>query len=179
MPYAESEMQKKRAAAAESFRPDLVSLLLIAEAPPADLNRYFYFPDVSTQDSLFRYVFKGLFNVIPSRSGKKKALAELKQNGVFLIDLKLDPIDGSTLAMCVPDLLRRVQMIAPTNIILIKATVFDAAFYTLQAARLPVLDARIPFPGSGQQVNFERKFAQALNEVGWNRQALTNDITPP
>jgi hypothetical protein len=36
------------------FKPESVDLLLVAEAPPSTLDRYFYVPDVREEDSLFR-----------------------------------------------------------------------------------------------------------------------------
>jgi hypothetical protein len=45
---------RRRARAARRYRPEKVDLLLVAEAPPSALDRYFYFEDVSEQDSLFR-----------------------------------------------------------------------------------------------------------------------------
>jgi hypothetical protein len=50
--------RRAREAAAALYRPQRVRLLLVAEAPPSALNRYFYFEDVRDQDSLFRYVSK-------------------------------------------------------------------------------------------------------------------------
>jgi hypothetical protein len=40
-----------------------VELLLVAEAPPSALDRYFYFEDVPVQDSLFRYVARAILDV--------------------------------------------------------------------------------------------------------------------
>jgi hypothetical protein len=47
-------------------------------------------------------------------------------------------------------------------VILIKATVYDAAFAALCEANVPVVDERIPFPGSGQQARFAQAFEHAL-----------------
>src|SRR5205823_6407163 len=46
----------RRRQAAERYRPDVVDLLLVAEAPPSAPDRFFYFEHVTTHDSLFRYV---------------------------------------------------------------------------------------------------------------------------
>jgi hypothetical protein len=40
------EARKRREEAAARYRPDSVDLLLVAEAPPSALDRYFYFEDV-------------------------------------------------------------------------------------------------------------------------------------
>ncbi|OBK23801.1 hypothetical protein A5634_05040 [Mycobacterium asiaticum] len=159
-----AEQRSRRAHAAEQYRPERIRLLLIAEAPPADPNRYFYFHEVNAYDSLFRHVARSLLAVDPTRENKPELLAQLKQDGVFLIDLNPDPIDGTPLNSYVPELVHRVQELSPERIVLIKATVYDAAYRTLAAAGLPVSSVRIPFPGSGQQTNFSQAFANAVRE---------------
>jgi len=89
-------------------------------------------------------------------------LGQLRERGVFLIDLSPDPVASLRLSEFVPQLVSRVRALGPEKIILIKATVYDAAFQALREERLPVVDARIPFPGSGQQKRFEVAFARAL-----------------
>jgi hypothetical protein len=136
--------------------------LLVAEAPPATLERYFYFPEVRAHDSLFRYVSRVVVGREPSREGKAEVLEELRDRGVFLIDLKETPVDGTPLATYVPALVDRCRELAPRRIILIKATVYDAAYHHLRAAALPVSDVRVPFPGSGRQRQFVEAFGRAL-----------------
>lgn len=154
--------RQRRRRAAQRFRPDKVKLLLVAEAPPAALDRYFYFTDVREQDSLFRYVARAILKKEPTRENKPQLLAELRDRGVFLIDLSLDPRDASALAGHVPGLLRRARQLNPAKIVLIKTTVYDAAYGSLRDAGLPVSAERVPFPGSGQQRRFEEAFARAL-----------------
>ena len=137
-------------------------LLLVAEAPPSALERYFYFEDVRAHDSLFRYVACSVLAVDAARKDKPELLARLQRQGVFLIDLRSDPVDGTPLSQAVPGLIRRIRGLAPEKIILIKATVYDVAFARLRDAGLPVVDERVPFPGSGQQRRFEEAFARAL-----------------
>jgi hypothetical protein len=137
-------------------------LLLVAEAPPSDLDRYFYFPVVQSQDALFRYVARSLLGLEPTRTNKRSLLDELRDERVYLIDLSPEPLAGGSLQACVPGLLRRTQRLRPERIILIKTSVYDAAFVALRDAGLPVVDVRVPFPGSGQQRRFEAAFAEGL-----------------
>jgi hypothetical protein len=139
-----------------------VKLLLVAEAPPSALDRYFYFEDVREQDSLFRYVVRGVLGVEPTRQDKGELLNRLRDKGVFLIDLSPEPLSTVPLSDFVSDLVTRVTAISPEKVILIKATVYDAAFEALRDACLPVVNERVPFPGSGQQKRFEAAFARAL-----------------
>ena len=48
---------------------------------------------------------------------------------------------------------------------LIGVSVYDLAFEPLCEAGLPVVDARIPYPGSGQQNRFKEEFAEALRRA--------------
>lgn len=91
-------------------------------------------------------------------------LVQLQQQGTFLIDLKPDPVDSTSLEAYVPELVHRVQGLSPERVVLIKATVYDVAYQALAAAGLPVSSVRVPFPGSGQQTNFSRAFANAVRE---------------
>jgi hypothetical protein len=159
-----AEARERREHAAHHYRPKQVKLLLVAEAPPRSLDRYFYFHDVREHDSLFRYVVRVLFGVDPDRANKEKLLLKLRDEGVFLIDLAIDPLDDGDLASHVLALVERCKAIAPEKIVLIKATVYDAAFAALRAAGLPVVDERIPFPGSGRQREFEESFSRALGK---------------
>ena len=159
---ATAEHRSRRVDAAERYRPQHIRLLLVAEAPPKAQDRYFYFDDVHTQDSLFRYVARSLLpDAEPTRENKPVLLAQLRDRGVFLIDLKQDPVDGTALSAYVPDLVRRVQELRPDRIVLITATVYDAAYAALAAAGLPVSSVRVPFPGSGRQREFEEAFPRA------------------
>src|SRR3954447_25398700 len=62
------QARQRRGHAAAAYRPRDVRLLLIAEAPPSDLDRYFYFEQVRDQDSLFRYVVQTVLREAPSRA---------------------------------------------------------------------------------------------------------------
>jgi hypothetical protein len=158
----------RRRTSAERYRPNRVQLLLIGEAPPSDSGRYFYFPDVSTQDSLFRYVVRSVLSREPGRGNKAELLSELRNAGVYLIDICEEPVDSEAeLRSCLPGLIDRARRLAPTHVILIKATVYDTAYRALKQAGLPVVDARVPFPGSGRQLEYERAMAAALADVGW------------
>ncbi|MDP9340670.1 MAG: hypothetical protein M3Q23_00900 [Actinomycetota bacterium] len=158
----ERQAAKLRAKAAKKHQPESIKLLLVAQTPPESLERYFYFESVTEQDALFRYVTKLILGKEPTRENKAQLLTELRNDGVFLIDLKPNPRDSAVLGSFVPDLVARCKALNPERIILIKVDVYDVAFHSLKREGLPVVDERIPFPGTGQQKNFETKFADAL-----------------
>jgi hypothetical protein len=155
--------RRRRSAAAARWRPERVDLLLVAEAPPSALDRYFYFEDVRLHDSLFRHVVEAVLGEKPTRD-KAPYLEELRDRGVFLVDLSLDPFAGRREAIprCVPDLVRRTRDLRPATVVLIGADVYDAAYDVLREAGLDVVDVRLPFPGSGQQRRFLDGFREAL-----------------
>jgi len=156
----------RRKMAARKYQPKRIRLLLIAESPPADEARYFYFEDVDTADYLFEEVCGVLFGGKPQHD-KVPYLKELRRRGIFLVDLKPDaPRQREKLGPYVAPFLLNVEMLAPKSIILIKADVYDAAYSAMKEAGLPVVDVRIPFPSTGQQVDFRQKFRQALVRGG-------------
>jgi hypothetical protein len=160
---------KDRHDAAENYRPPQVRILLVAETPPVekppDPPRYFYFTDVTKHDGLFRAVVKAILHVNPDRTLKADLLSGLRGEGVFLIDLKPYPLDRRPLHDFVSALIERCKALQPEKIILIKADVYDAAFAALRAAGCPVVEQRIPFPGSGHQREFTEAFERALHTV--------------
>lgn len=164
---AEAALVRRRRAAGR-HRPKHVRLLLVAEAPPAAIDRYFYFDDVRDHDSLFRYVVRGVLGVEPSRTSKASLLTDLRDEGVFLIDVAEEPSGAADLRQHVPGLVERCRQLSPDAVVLIKAPVFDAAYEPLVAAGVRVVDRRIPFPGSGQQRRFEAEFHAALTSIGWS-----------
>lgn len=160
---------KARSEAAKRYRPDRVALLLVAEAPPCTLDRSFYFEDVPTQDSLFRHVYKGVTGKPPTRERKAEHLRELRDAGVFLIDVCEMPIaDGAKVRIAADDVagvVRRATALKPDAVILIKSNVYDEVRGPLVAAGLNVVDVKMPFPGSGQQRKFDEAFAAALAQT--------------
>jgi hypothetical protein len=159
----------KHQAAAAKYKPDKIKLLLVAEAPPCTPGRYFYFEHVEQHDWLFRYVWEGLMGVKPDRTRKAEHLSALRDEGVYMIDLHEEMISQPSLADLrphVPGLLDRCREVRPRHIVLIKSSVYDAAFEALSAAELPVIDERIPFPSSGQQKKFLESFRRAAAVAG-------------
>src|ERR1700733_14408338 len=164
------QARPRRDAAAARYRPDTIELLLVVEAPPGALDRYFYFADVPDQDSLFRHVGRAVLGGEPSRPGKAGQLSCLADRGVFLIDLKPEPkLEGETLEGCVADLVARAVELRPRHVTTIKANVCDLAQPALRAAGLHVIEQRVPFPGSGQQRRFLQTMGDALDSIGWRR----------
>lgn len=156
--------RQRRRKAAERYRPEHIDTLLVAEAPPTALDRYFYFEDVQTQDSLFRHVAEMVLGEKPTRD-KAPYLDELKERGWFLIHVAEDPIGSrrEQIPPLVADLIARCRELAPERIVVIGAPVYDLVFDPLRRAGLPVADVRLPYPGSGQQGRFKDLFADVVS----------------
>jgi hypothetical protein len=150
----EETARRRRELAAARYRPERIDTLLVAEAPPSALDRSFYFEDVTAHDSLFRNVVEAVLGEVPSRD-KAPYLDELRERGWFLIHMSPEPFrDRSVLPPLLPALSERCRELEPQRIVLIGAPLYDLAFQVLTSEGLPVVDARLPFPGSGQQRRF-------------------------
>lgn len=169
-----NEERWAREAAAAKYKPEQVELLLVAEAPPSAVDRYFYFEDVPDQDSLFRHVVRAVLVIEPDRAAKAKQLGRLADRGVFLIDLKPEPKQpGEKFDAYVPDLVRRAVALKPRHVITIKSNVCELTQQHLRTAGLRVVDERVPFPGSGQQ----RRFLVRIRGRLWIRSTGTREWT--
>jgi hypothetical protein len=170
----------RRRRARNKYKPTSVRCLMIAEAPPTD-DRYFYFDDVQTADSLFLETMKVLF---PAESDgyarrphqKRSLLRKFQAAGYWLLDAVDEPLEGapksglrrvehlrqkSDLMKRLGRLMKAGSLHSRVPIVLIKVTVYDAFHEALNASGYRVIDKRIPFPGSGQQ----RRFAKAFREA--------------
>lgn len=168
--------------ARQKYKPKTVNYLLVAEAPPDSIDRFFYYHNVRQHDYLFLGVAQALYPdlkeqfILSGRSNdiKNLILQKLQADGFYLLDLSELPLSLMTgdLASQLPTLVSAIKKAADTNtkIILIKATVYDTAFTYLQTMGFKnVLNVRIPFPGQGGQILFQQKFKEALKLAGHNK----------
>lgn len=58
------------------YKPEVIKCLFIAEAPPTDRDRFFYFENVREQDSLYLELMKVLF---PSNESSNESLIEFEK----------------------------------------------------------------------------------------------------
>lgn len=178
-PDADLAYQKDRYSFARNrYKPRHIRVLLIAEAPPNSLDRYFYFEDVKKQDSLFLEIMGVLYPEQKAQylhSGrdsalKKELLERFREDGFWLMDLSEVPsgISNATLESCVPNLIARLEKHIEkiTPVILIKANIYDLCYPVLLSNGYNVQAERMPFPGSGQQKVFREKFRKVVNAYG-------------
>ena len=170
-----SEIKIKLEKAREKYKPKKIKYLLIAEAPPNNLNRFFYYESVVNHDYLFLGVTQSLYPELKdlyienNRNSKikKLILKKLQQDGFYLLDLSQVPLSvlETSLSSQISFLNKSIKKVIDeeTKIILIKANVYDIAFETLNINFKNVVNCRIPFPGQGWQKEFQIKFRKALD----------------
>lgn len=154
--------RRRRHAAADKYQPNRIRLLLVGEAPPEDLDRYFYFEEPESHDLLFDHVSRVLFESDPVKD-KTPVLKALRKRGIFLIDLKPDdPMGDSRHAELAKWLPIRAETLAPERILLLGTPVYRHGYSALQRAGLPVVDKRVELPTAGHEAAFAREFRAAL-----------------
>ena len=152
------------------YKPRDVKVLWIVESPPfSDPPRYFYRPELTGYDSLFREVMKSL-SIVPS-SPKNNSLNEFKELGHFLIDASKCPVDKRNSHLkpqiihnCSPILQQEVVSLQPQRIVIVKASLYDHVYrnmFEIGFEKKVANSKAIPFPGSGQQ----RRFRDAILEL--------------
>jgi len=174
--------------AQEKYRPEKITCLFIAEAPPAeDSKRFFYFENVSKGDTLYLETMKSLF---PSdfvalnkkqitnklRTEKKYFLAKFYSNGFYLDDASKMPMPHkptqsqkrSIIRPELPGLMKRLHphIKLKTPIILIASVVHEICYAPLKDLDLYILnDFSIPFP-IGFQDEYKSGITVCLKKAG-------------
>ncbi len=154
------------------YLPTKVKTLWIVESPPlSDPPRYFYRPELTRYDGLFREVMKVL--QIPVSNPKDESLRQFAARGHFLIDAMKCPADKSNghlkpemLKNCAPILAQEIRELDPEKILIIKADTFKPVYETVSSIGMAdrmLNKSSIPFPGSGQQVRFRQAIEKLLN----------------
>lgn len=163
--------------AAKPYIPTVTNILFLAEAPPNSHERYFYFPNVRQQDSLWIELMKALYEenfgkVRNERTRKKQWLLRFKNDGYRLIDAVKEPFPQGLsnlqrqkfISKRIPDVIQEVKEISPKQIVLMKASVCEILYPELSSRNFPVVngDVKLPFPGSGNQTKFQERFRELV-----------------
>ncbi|KAF0247030.1 MAG: hypothetical protein FD180_147 [Planctomycetota bacterium] len=158
------------------YRPERLKVLLVAESPPDPGNgprRFFYAPDLSQHDNLYRGVAEALYGAEPGFNvdSKVQVLRRIQADGFWLIDASEQPVNHLSSAektrsirASIPRLVDRCVALAPERgVILCKRVLFDLAATALRAAKVAVLhDTSIPFPLGNHRAQFVADFRRAL-----------------
>ncbi len=169
--------------ARKPYRPAAIKLLFITEQPqPIEQNRFFYFEQVKRGDSMFLELMKVLFpeevGVFEStkalRAEKAYFLNRFKEEGFYLLNASETPQPNTTqttrrkaLQANLPVLIQHLQHLisVDTPVVLISATTHEACYQPLQEAGFTILNKYLlPYPNSGQQINFRRQLSALLQQ---------------
>jgi hypothetical protein len=159
-------------------RPDKIAILFIAEAPPLDEDRYFYFQNVEIHDDLFIQIMRALYHYESEndnffRNNKKLFLDRFQNDRFYLIDSLTKPVPRSSskyqkrklrqqlVTESWPDLQNRVNALCPEAIILISKYVFSHRDNFVKDGFNVLNDKMIPFPGRPQhKKRFQEEMAK-------------------
>lgn len=169
-------LRETYATARNKYKPSQIKALLVAEAPPDNLDRYFYFEDVPTHDSLFLEIMGVLYpgqKAAYLKAGrdatlKAKLLQRFQEDGWWLVNFSEVPLGltNEKKADLLAFFLQRLRKYigAKTPVLLIKAGLHDLCYPVLLAEGYNVSKERLPFPGSGQQKLFRTGFKNAVQD---------------
>jgi hypothetical protein len=163
------------------YQPKRIKLLFVAEAPPSNPERFFYFEAVNKHDWLFLALIRWLYDEVRDldtpelRERKREFLERFAADGYFLLDASDAPMPpGATLAekrrllsRFLPALIKKIGEFNPEHlrIVLISNAAYDVCCEPLRTAGFNVMNNEmIDFPSSGRQAEFRRKLGQLLDE---------------
>ena len=99
---------------------------------------------------------------------KEIILKQFQSDGYYLLDLFEVPISMNTDSdsFAVMKLKEKLEKLNAKNtpIILVKANVYDIAYYGLKPY-FKVINKRIDFPSTGNQLKFHEKFSEVINQI--------------
>jgi hypothetical protein len=172
------------------YLPSKPRIIFVAEAPPENLERFFYFEDVKTGDALFINLIRLLYPAYRQEHGgtleqirkeKSKLLKQFKEDGYYLIDALPVPISLKLSSKERVNLIdeRKLEIAhelagligtkpfdfkdSPYGVVLLKATVHNALADYLVTQGIPILNQniKVPFPSHGHT----RAFSDSLHRV--------------
>ena len=177
------------------YRPDVLRLLFIAEAPPAyRVNRLFYFHNIQSGDALFLEMMKVIYGAAIGftegegfskslsakdiRGRKSELLNRFVTDGYFLIDASERPMPDSAttsakltlIRQSLPGLKIRVKELLGGQgipIVLIGGVTHEVCFGPLKEEGYQVINEEmINHPARGGQLLFRKKLRDTLNRIG-------------
>lgn len=164
------------------YLPEHISVLFVAQAPPDNPKRFFYYENVPEKDYLYVYLSRVFRQDYSNKNNirehnrlvKTLFLEQFRENGFFLMDLCRSSENIDYLISEVPFFMERLMKLEKegrlskeTPIVLIKADVYDSLRHLLKASGYNVQDYRISFPSCGQQPRFYKTMSECLEGIGF------------
>jgi hypothetical protein len=146
----------------DRYLPDQRKIIFVLESPPIS-GLYFYNPEGSVSEPLFRAMMKDVLEITPRT--KDEGLREFASRGFLLVDATYTPINHlktkkekkkailDDFPLLLEDLRSHTE--PETTVILVKANVCEL-LEPLLTGRFTVLnqEKKIPFPSTGRQNEF-------------------------
>ena len=154
----------------QRYRPAAIRLLVIAESPP-ESGLYFYELSGRPSEPLFAAMMKQLG---VQAANKQEGLKAFRDHGFVLVDATYTPVNGpggrnrnAVILADYPYLVEDLRGLGAADglpIVLIKKNVCELLDRRLTADGFNVLNRGhiIPFPSTGHQVKFHRKFRDVV-----------------
>jgi hypothetical protein len=159
-----------------------IKVLFVAEAPPGNSERFFYFKHVRTHDWLYLGLMRALYPDVRElrapdlRKLKAIYLQRFQGDGYYLVDACDYPmpprptqaVKRQALKSSLPNLIERIrELVDPeTPVVLISSTVYSVCRQPLIEAGINVINASaIDFPSSGRQREFHKTFMLTIRTV--------------
>jgi hypothetical protein len=148
----------------ERYVPNHRRIIFVLESPPKS-GLYFYNPDGSVSEPLFRAMMKDVVEIDPNT--KDEGLREFAARGFLLIDATYTPVNHNHLSrrarnqiilddfpLLLEDLRHHMQ--PSTQLVLVKANVCELLEPVLAGNGFTVLNRgkKVPFPSTGNQNKF-------------------------
>ncbi len=160
----------------DHHRPDRIGVLLIGESPPdpaGGAKRYFYAPQLTQHDNLYRGVAEAVYGV-ESVATKPSTLKRLQCDGFWLIDAIQAPVNHRTkaarraaLQAGATVLVRQCLALNPEfGVIVCHGLVYDTVAPMLVSGGIKILhNEALPFPLGNWRARFVAGMRQALKDL--------------
>ena len=146
----------------QSFRPEEIRILFVGESPPVG-GTFFYCGNSQMFNNMNRVIGGHLFE------STNNFLINFKENGCYLDDLVLSPVNKKSRAgeseRGVHKLAIRIKEYQPNYVVALLKRIDK---YVKEALEISEVDAGYcctPFPGNGQQGNFEREIKRIVPQL--------------
>jgi hypothetical protein len=143
-----------------SYRPHRIATLFVGESAPHG-GTFFY-----NQDSgLFREMRKAF-------RGEHRFLDDFKQNGFYLDDLVLEPVNHleprnrrSLCKQSVASFAKRLKNYKPSAIVILLCSIKPMVLEAMREARLMYEPFCTPYPSFGNQPRFHKAMAEIISQL--------------
>jgi hypothetical protein len=161
----------------QKCRPQVIKVIFLGESAPDPGRgqwRFFYKPELTRYDNLFRGIMLGLYGASGAELGFSKVpwLGRFQNDGYWVLDVCERPVNAlepsvrrEALMAAAPGAVHRVVEANPSlGVIICKSNIFELMVPLLREAGLCILhDTALPFPLGNWQHEFAAGVRRALS----------------